>query len=148
MVALFTEVTLQSRLCVSHWQWGGCSSGLWPCWVVIQDEAISKSISQSWGRIHRAPPVNSPMSYMSNTDQTSRKESHVGTNADLLIRLGSWGECHCWPDRDGLLPGLEVLSSSWHYPGKALHLWPSRYSATDLVSFIISWANFHLKLQY
>lgn len=45
--------------------------------------------------------MNSPMSFMPNTGQTSGKESHVGTKADLLIRLVKEGS-HCWLDIDGL----------------------------------------------
>lgn len=86
----------QGRVCESHWQWGGCSSrptmlSCHPRWGHPR-WGHQRSISQSWGRITEPPPLNSPMSYTSNTDRTSGKESHGVTNADLLIRLGSWGE--------------------------------------------------------
>lgn len=147
MVALFTEVTLQSRLCVSHRHWGGHSSRLTllschPRW------GHQRSISQSWGRITEPPPVNSPMSYTSNTDQTSRNESHVGTNADLLIRLGSWGE--------SLLARQKWFAS--RAGGLVLKLTlPRKSPSSPTMQVFNPWSDFfhnflrksfHLKLQY
>lgn len=58
----------------------------------LQTDPAAKSSEKGpsyWGRIMGPPAVNSPMSFMSNTDQTSGKKRHVGTKAGLLVRLVS-----------------------------------------------------------
>lgn len=82
--------TVKGR-CESQWQWGGCGSGqtLQTChlsWVP------QRNLSCLWTEIAGLPTVSSLMSFMSNTGQTSGKERYVGTKANLLIRLGNWGE--------------------------------------------------------